>query len=79
MKGSKEITLPAELYRDIWLALEDQRAAAEKQIMATAVNLANLADCPNDIAVKHGLNVLKDAVAKRDGAADLLNRLEGCE
>lgn len=79
LKASIKKQLPADLYRDLWLAISDMEADATAAILATSGTLAQLADCPNDIAVKHGLSALAKATGHRDKAADLLARLEKYE
>jgi len=71
--------LPADLYRDLWLWISGDLDAANREASRAADQLAQLADTPNDIAVKHGLQVLKSATARRDAAGVLLDRLEQYE
>ena len=79
LKAAKQKQLPADLYRDLWLTISQQEQDAADSMMQIASTLADLAGCPNDIAVKHGLNAMQAAKAKRDNAAALLERLEKYE
>lgn len=79
LKAAIKKQLPADLYRDLWLLVNQTEQDAAAQMMAVASTLANLADCPNDIAVQHGLKAMASAKAKRDNAASILERLEKYE
>ena len=71
--------LPSDLYRALWLWITGAIAAATQEASRSADLLAQLADTPNDIAVKHGLQALKASTIRRDTAAGLLARLEQYE
>lgn len=71
--------LPSDLYRDLWLWITGDIDAATQEASRSADLLAQLADTPNDIAVKHGLQALKASTIRRDTAAGLLARLEQYE
>ena len=79
LKAAIQKQLPADLYSDLWLTISQQEQDAADSMMQIASTLADLAGCPNDIAVKHGLNAMQTAKAKRDNAAALLERLEKYE
>lgn len=79
LKRALQKQLPADLYQDLWMLVNQAAEDATAQIMSAAATLATLADTPNDIAVKHGLNVIKAATTKRNNANSLLERLEKYE
>lgn len=71
--------LPSDLYHDLWMWITGDIDAATQEASRSADLLAQLADTPNDIAVKHGLQALKASTIRRDTAAGLLARLEQYE
>ena len=79
VKAAIQKQIPADLYRDLWLMIEEEERRATENILAMSNTLAGLANSPNDIAVKHGLNALAKCTARRDQAAALLARLEKYE
>ena len=79
VKAAIQKQIPADLYRDLWLMIEEEERRATENILAMSNTLAGLANSPNDIAVKHGLSALAKATGRRDRAADLLARLEKYE
>lgn len=79
LKRTLQKQLPADLYQDLWMLVNQAEEDATAQIMSAAATLATLADTPNDIAVKHGLNVIKAATTKRNNVNALLERLEKYE
>ena len=79
LKTAIQKQLPADLYRDLWLTISQQEEDAADSMMKIASTLADLAGCPNDIAVKHGLNAMQAAKEKRNRAAAILERLEKYE
>lgn len=72
----KQKKLPHDLYRDLWLSVENNLHAEEKRISEEAELLSRFADAPHDIAVSAALKRLATAKSRRDECADLLARLE---
>lgn len=68
--------IPADLYKRLWLAVETQRAAADREITESAETMARFADAPHDIAVGVCLKRIAKAKRDRDEAAALLADLE---
>ena len=79
LKAEKAKRIPNELYRDLWLTVEEKRSGAVQQIERITEQLAAMADAPQDIAVAHGLKRLHAERVRRDDAARLLHDLEQYE
>ena len=79
VKAAVKKQIPADLFRDLWLMVEDRRCTAENDIEHEAELLARFADHPNDIAVGVSLKRLAAAKTRRDEAAAILVRLEKYE
>lgn len=79
LRDAEAKRLPSDLYRDLWLWISGDLDTASRDASRAADQLAQLADTPSDIAVKHGLQALKTSTARRDAASSLLDRLERYE
>lgn len=71
--------LPAELYKLVWLAINDHIELAESRIAGCVEILASFADYPKDISVADALKGLKNAKDKKDKYTKLLESLEAYE
>lgn len=72
----KDITIPANLYRDLWLTVDEKRTSAEENIKSINSLLAACVDYPSDIAAANNLRRLKAEMTRRYDAEQLLEELE---
>ena len=68
-----------KLYIGLYNHLTDIIDQANERIMAASERLADLADCPNDIAVAGILKSMKAEKNRRDDAQQMLSSLEALE
>lgn len=76
IKAEQKKQLPADLYKQIWLAVNDHIEMAESRIAGCVDTLAAFADAPRDIAVANALQGLKQAHTGRAEYTRLLEALE---
>lgn len=79
MTKNKTVTIPVELYKELWLAVDAIHNEAASDMERTADLLANFHDAPHDVAVSAALRNLAHAKDRRDKAAKLLRDMEKCE
>lgn len=76
---AREAQIPPNLYKRLWLAIDQQHTEAMTAMDRSAELLAEMADAPGDIAVAQALKNLAKQKTRRDETARLLVDLEKYE
>lgn len=76
---ARNAQIPAGLYKQLWLAIDQQHTEAMTAMDHSADLLAEMADAPGDIAVAQALKNLARQKTRRDEMAKLLVDLEKYE
>lgn len=79
VKAERAKQLPADLYKRLWLLVDEKSRAAITRMDELTETLADLAGAPQDIAVAAALKNLAKAKKERDEALSLLQELDKYE
>jgi hypothetical protein len=79
LTAAKAQILPPDLYKLVWLAIDDHVEQAQHRIEGCVDILVKFADNPNDIAVSEALKRIKEAAAKKDKYSELLDQFDAYE
>lgn len=74
-------TMTRELYRDLWLFIDQEEGLSRQDMEAAANTMADLAErgMTKDIAFAHSLSIFRNSKKKADKCKELIARLEEIE
>lgn len=76
LKEVRAKQLPPDLYKLVWLAIDDHVEQADHRIEGCVDILVKFADNPNDIAVSEALKRIKEAAGKKAKYSELLDQFD---